>query len=54
MGLPLHQQFEKQKFAGAIETATDLNELKAVAAQLLDLYFKQRQATDAIVSNKIS
>ena len=54
MGLPLHQQFEKQKLAGAIESATDLNELKAVAAQLLDLYYKQKQATDAIVSHKLA
>ena len=54
MSLPLHQQFEKQQIATAIASATDLDELKGVAAQLLDLYFRHRAAAADIASQKIS
>ena len=53
MTLPLHEQFQKQKLANAIESATDMAELKGVAALLLDLYFRQKSATNAIVERKI-
>ena len=53
MTLPLHEQFQKQKLANAIESATDMAELKGVAALLLDLYFRQKSATNAIVEEKI-
>ena len=52
--LPLHQQFEKQKFASAIESASDLDEIKGVAAMLLNLYYKQLSATIDIVEGKMS
>ncbi|WP_170955850.1 hypothetical protein [Synechococcus sp. UW140] len=51
--LPLHQQFEKRLLAEAIESSTDLDELKSVARDLLELYFQQKHATAAIVSGKI-
>ena len=54
MSLPLHQQFEKQQMATAIASATDTGELKGVAAQLLDLYLRQRAAAADIASQKIS
>ena len=53
MTLPLHEQFHKQKLANAIESATDMAELKGVAALLLDLYFRQKSATNTIVEGKI-
>ena len=53
MTLPLHQQFEKQKFASAIESASDLDEIKGVAALLLNLYYQQLSATIEIVEGKI-
>ena len=50
MLLPLHQQFEKQQLASAIASATDLDELKGVASQLLDLYYYyRRRAAEALV-----
>jgi len=54
MALPLHQQFEKQKFAAAIESASDLDEIKGVAATLLNLYYQQLSATIEIVEGKMS
>ena len=53
MSLPLHEQFQKQTLANAIESATDMAELKGVAALLLDLYFRQKSATNDIVQGKI-
>ena len=53
MALPLHEQFQKQKFANAIESASDMNVLKGVASLLLDLYFRQKSATIDIVEGKI-
>ena len=52
--LPLHQHVEKQKFASAIESASDLDEIKGVAAMLLNLYYKQLSATNDIVEGKMS
>ena len=54
MTLPLHQQFEKQKFASEIESASDLDEIKGVAAMLLNLYYKQLSATIDIVEEKMN
>jgi hypothetical protein len=51
--LPLHQQFEKQKFAAAIESASDLDEIKGVAAMLLNLYYQQLSATIDIAEGKL-
>ena len=53
MALPLHEQFQKQTLANAIESATDMAELKGVASLLLDLYFRQKSATMDIVEGKI-
>ena len=53
VSLPLHEQFQKQTLANAIESATDMAELKGVAALLLDLYFRQKSATNDIVQSKI-
>jgi len=53
VSLPLHEQFQKQALANAIESATDVAELKGVAALLLDLYFRQKSATNDIVQGKI-
>ena len=53
MEIPLHQQFEKQLLAEAIDSSTDLQELKAVARDLLELYFQQKHATAALVAGKI-
>ena len=53
VSLPLHEQFQKQTLANAIESATDMAELKGVAALLLDLYFRQKSATNDIVQGKI-
>lgn len=53
MVLPLHEQFQKQTLANAIESATDMAELKGVASLLLDLYFRQKSATMDIVEGKI-
>ena len=53
MALPLHEQFQKQTLANAIESATDIAELKGVASLLLDLYFRQKSATIDIVEGKI-
>ena len=52
MSLPLHFQFEKLQLQGAIQQASDLNELKEVAGQLLDLYFMQKAATARVISAK--
>ena len=49
----LHQQFEKQKFAAAIESASDLDEIKGVAAMLLKRYYQQLSATIAIAEGKL-
>ena len=51
--LPLHQQFERQKFASAIESASDMDELKGVAATLLNLYYQQLSATIEIVEGSL-
>ena len=51
--MPLHEQFQKQKLSNAIELANDMDELKGVAALLLDLYFRQKSATNDIVQGKI-
>mgnify|MGYP001218050589 FL=1 len=53
MALPLHEQLQKQMMANAIESATDMAELKGVASLLLDLYFRQKSATMDIVKGKI-
>ena len=53
MALPLHEQFQKQKLANAIEYASDMTELKGVASLLLDLYLRQKSATIDIVEGKI-
>ena len=53
MALSLHEQFQKQKLANAIESASDMTELKSVASLLLDLYFRQKSATVDIVEGKI-
>lgn len=52
MGLPLHFQFEKLRLQGAIRQASDMDELKEVAGQLLDLYFMQKAATARVISEK--
>ena len=43
--IALHQQFEKQRLQGVIDQTGDLQELKDLAKQLVDLYFKQKAAT---------
>ena len=43
--IALHQQFEKQRLQGVIDQTGDLQELKELAKQLVDLYFKQKAAT---------
>ena len=53
MALSLHEQFQKHKLANAIESASDMTELKSVASLLLDLYFRQKSATVDIVDGKI-
>ena len=40
--IALHQQFEKQRLQGVIDQTGDLQELKELAKQLVDLYFKQK------------
>ena len=45
MEIALHQQFEKQRLQGVIDQSKDLTELKDLAKQLVDLYFKQKAAT---------
>ncbi|WP_167897248.1 hypothetical protein [Synechococcus sp. CC9311] len=52
MSLPLHFQFEKLRLQGAIQQASDMDELKEVAGQLLDLYFMQKAATTRVISEK--
>ena len=52
MSLPLHFQFEKLQLQGAIQQASDMNELKEVAGQLLDLYFMQKAATARVISEE--
>ena len=42
MEIALHQQFEKQRLQGVIDQSKDLTELKDLAKQLVDLYFKQK------------
>lgn len=51
--LPVHQQFEKQKFASAIESASDLEEMKVVAYVLLNLHYQQLSGTIDIVEGKV-
>ena len=51
--IPLHQQFEKQWFASAIESAFNLDEIKGVASLLLNLYYQQISASIDIVLGKI-
>jgi len=52
MEIPLHQQFEKQRLQGVVNQATDMAELKGLAQQLIDLYFKQKAATAWVVADK--
>ena len=52
MSLPLHFQFEKLRLQVAIQHASDMDELKEVAGQLLDLYFMQKAATERVISEK--
>ncbi len=52
MEIPLHQQFEKQRLQGVVHQATDLEELKGLAQQLIDLYFKQKAATAWVIADK--
>jgi len=52
MSVPLHFQFEKLRLQGAIQHASDMDELKEVAGQLLDLYFMQKAATERVISEK--
>lgn len=51
---PPHQQFEEQKFASTIESASDLEEINGVVAVLLNLYYQQLSATIDIVEGNIS
>ena len=51
---PLHQEFEKYQLANAIASATDLEELKGVASQLLDLYCRQRAAAAQVAHEKLA
>ena len=52
MEIPLHQQFEKQRLQGVVNQANDLAELKGLAQQLIDLYFKQKAATAWVIADK--
>ena len=52
MEIPLHQLFEKQRLQGAVHQATDLEELKGLTQQLIDLYFKQKAATAWVIADK--
>ena len=45
----LHQQFEMQRLHGAIDQTRDMQELKDLAKQLVDLYFRQKAATAWVV-----
>ena len=51
--LPLRQQFEKQKFASAIESASDLEGIKGVAAVLLNLLYQQLSAKLELLKGKL-
>jgi len=52
--IALHQQFEKQRLQGVIDQTGDLQELKELAKQLVDLYFKQKAATACAVDQATS
>jgi len=52
MELSLHQQFEKQRLHGVVMDATDLEELKSLTQQLIDLYFQQKAATAWAIAEK--
>tara|TARA_B100000073_G_scaffold18969_2_gene15108 strand:- start:2634 stop:2798 length:165 start_codon:yes stop_codon:yes gene_type:complete len=54
VSLPLHQQFEKQQMASAIASATDLDELKGFAVQLLELYYRQRETAGQVAHGKVA
>ena len=52
MELSLHQQFEKQRLHGVVMDATDLEELKSLTQQLIDLYFQQKAAAAWAIAEK--
>ncbi len=54
MNVELHQQFEMQRLHGAIDETRDMQELKDLAKQLVDLYFRQKAATAWVVEQSTS
>ena len=54
MKVALHQQFEMQRLQGVIDRSGDIGELKDLAKQLVDLYFKQKAATALAIDQATS
>ena len=52
MRLPLLCPFETLRLQGAIPHASDMDALKEVAWQLLDLYFMHKAATERVISEQ--
>ena len=51
--LPLHQEFERRRLANAISGASDIDELKSVALDLLNLYYQQKKASADLIDGKM-
>ena len=51
--LPLHQEFERRRLTNAISGASDIDELKSVALDLLNLYYQQKKASADLIDGKM-
>ena len=52
MNLSLPQQFEAEAIKRSIDDTDDLDQLKALARELADLYVRQRAATAWVIAEK--
>ena len=52
MNLSLPQQFEAEAIKRSINNTNDLDQLKALARELADLYVRQRAATAWVIAEK--
>ena len=52
MNLSLPQQFEAEAIKRSINETDDLDQLKALARELADLYVRQRAATAWVIAEK--
>ena len=52
MNLSLPQQFDAEAIKRSIDDTDDLDQLKALARELADLYVRQRAATAWVIAEK--